>query len=179
MFRRWRSLTALVPAVLALGLLPVAGAGAAGAACEGQRPRVPGAERLVSHCLDDLTTAGLPAGLTDAEDTKGLQAVGTVNPSHVPGVQLDGYFPDTSTTNALHGWNHDSQFVIRLPEHWNGGLVVAGPPGTTAGRRPGRTPPVSPRPATWCAGSWSTSRSCTPAASTGTACCSPGTRPTC
>jgi hypothetical protein len=42
---------------------------------------------------------------------------------------VDGYFPDTSTTNTTHGWNHDSQFVIRLPERWNGGLVVAAPPG--------------------------------------------------
>ena len=54
---------------------------------------------------------------------------GTVNPSGVPGIQLDGYFPDTSTFNTTHGWNHDAQFVIRLPRHWNGGLVVAGPPG--------------------------------------------------
>ena len=53
----------------------------------------------------------------------------TKTPSGVPGIQLDGYFPDTSTFNTTHGWNHDAQFVIRLPRHWNGGLVVAGPPG--------------------------------------------------
>ncbi|MER5727209.1 tannase/feruloyl esterase family alpha/beta hydrolase [Streptomyces sp. NPDC002138] len=128
---RRRSLAALVPALLTLALLPAAGASAANSPCEGQRLRVPGAERLVTHCLDDLTTAALlPQGLTNATDFGGLQAKGTVNPSHIPGIQLDGYFPDTSTTNTLHGWNHDSQFVIRLPEHWNGGLVVAGPPGT-------------------------------------------------
>jgi hypothetical protein len=52
--------------------------------------------------------------------------------SDVPGIQIDGYFPDTSTTNANHGWNHDSQFVIRLPKKWNGGLVVSGSPGVRA-----------------------------------------------
>ncbi|MFD7031160.1 tannase/feruloyl esterase family alpha/beta hydrolase [Streptomyces sp. NPDC059917] len=132
-----RSLAALVTALLAVALLPAVDASAAdpsytaNSACQGRRLRVPGAERLVAHCEDDLTTAALlPRGLTDASDYGGLQAARTVNPAHVPGVQLDGYFPDTSTTNTLHGWNHDSQFVIRLPEHWNGGLVVAGPPGT-------------------------------------------------
>ncbi len=44
-------------------------------------------------------------------------------------MQVDGYFTDTSTTNPLHGWKHDSQFVIRLPERWNGRMVVAGAPG--------------------------------------------------
>ena len=47
----------------------------------------------------------------------------------VPGIQVDGYFPDTSTTNTNNGWNHDSQFVIRIPDDWNGGLVVTGAPG--------------------------------------------------
>ena len=47
----------------------------------------------------------------------------------MPGLQIDGYFPDTSTVNPTHGWNHDAQFVIRLPNDWNGGLVVAGAPG--------------------------------------------------
>ncbi|WP_232828965.1 tannase/feruloyl esterase family alpha/beta hydrolase [Kribbella monticola] len=50
----------------------------------------------------------------------------------MPGVQIDGYFPDTSHTNANHGWNHDSQFVLRLPANWNGGLVVSGSPGVRA-----------------------------------------------
>lgn len=50
----------------------------------------------------------------------------------MPGLQVDGYFPDTSTTNTTFGWNHDSQFVVRLPDRWNGGLVVAGTPGNRA-----------------------------------------------
>ncbi|MFA1543991.1 tannase/feruloyl esterase family alpha/beta hydrolase [Actinomadura monticuli] len=84
----------------------------------------------MAACLDDLTTAGtVGSGHTVPADWAGLHAAGTRNPSGVPGIQLDGYFPDTSTFNANHGWNHDAQFVIRLPERWNGGLVVAGSPG--------------------------------------------------
>jgi len=94
---------------------------------------VPGAERLDAACLSDLTTAGTVAsGHTDASEFTGfggLSVPSTATPSGVPGIQLDGYFPDTSTFNTTHGWNHDAQFVIRLPRHWNGGLVVAGPPG--------------------------------------------------
>ena len=93
--------------------------------------RVPGAEHSVTACLTDLTTTGtVPSGHTDPADWAGLEAPGTVSPSGVPGVQVDGYFPDTSTTNTNHGWHHDSQFVLRLPARWNGGIVVAGPPST-------------------------------------------------
>jgi len=95
------------------------------------RLRVPGAEHQVVACLDDLTTAGTTrSGHTNPEDWAGLHAPGTVNPTGVPGLQVDGYFPDTSTSNTNNGWRHDSQFVIRLPEDWNGGLVVSGAPGT-------------------------------------------------
>ncbi|MFG2888696.1 tannase/feruloyl esterase family alpha/beta hydrolase [Streptomyces sp. NPDC048248] len=92
---------------------------------------VPGAERQQAVCLPDLTTTAL-AGTpyTDTADQAGLAARGTRLPSGVPGVQVDGYFPDSSTFNATHGWRHDAQFVIRLPERWNGGLVVTGAPGT-------------------------------------------------
>ena len=91
---------------------------------------VPGAEKQVAACLDDLTTAGtVGSGHTVPADWAGLHAAGTRNPSGVRGIQLDGYFPDTSTFNTNNGWNHDAQFVIRLPERWNGALVVAGPPG--------------------------------------------------
>ncbi|MFF6973879.1 MULTISPECIES: tannase/feruloyl esterase family alpha/beta hydrolase [Streptomyces] len=123
-------LVTLMSTLLLAGLLPAAGAGAAGPACAGDRLHVPGAEHVVGHCPDDLTTAGLlPLGLTNPADYDRLHASNTAAPSPVPGIQLDGYFPDTSTTNTNNGWNHDSQFVIRLPKRWNGGLVVAGPPG--------------------------------------------------
>jgi hypothetical protein len=94
---------------------------------------VPGAERLTSACLSDLTTTGtLATGHTDAGGFYGfggLSVADAAKPAAVAGIQLDGYFPDTSSLNTTHGWNHDSQFVIRLPRKWNGGLVVAGPPG--------------------------------------------------
>jgi hypothetical protein len=94
------------------------------------RIAVKGAEHQESACLDDLTTAGTVAsGHTNQADWNGLHAAGTTNPTGVPGIQVDGYFPDTSTTNTNHGWNHDAQFVIRLPEEWNGGIVVTGAPG--------------------------------------------------
>jgi hypothetical protein len=56
-------------------------------------------------CLDDLTTAGTVAsGHTDPADWAGLQSAATRNPSGVPGIQIDGYFADTSTFNTTHGW---------------------------------------------------------------------------
>jgi hypothetical protein len=94
---------------------------------------VPGAAYQVGACLPDLTTAGTVAdGHSDPAQWAGLQPAGARNPTGVPGTQIDGYFPDTSTLNTTHGWNHDSQFVLRLPDHWNGGLVVAGTPGNRA-----------------------------------------------
>lgn len=94
---------------------------------------VPRAEMQKHACLDDLTTAGTTtSGHTNPEDWRGLHASGTDNPTGVPGIQVDGYFPDTSTTNANNGWGHDSQFVIRLPDRWNGKLVVSGAPGVRA-----------------------------------------------
>jgi pimeloyl-ACP methyl ester carboxylesterase len=95
--------------------------------------RVPGAEYQQLAHLDDLTTAGTVAsGHTNPADYAGLTHSGLPQQSEVPGIQIDGYFPDTSHTNTNHGWNHDSQFVIRLPEKWNGGLVVSGSPGVRA-----------------------------------------------
>ncbi len=72
----------------------------------------------------------MASGHTNVDDWSGLHATGTRNPSGVPGIQVDGYFPDTSTSNTNNGWNHDAQFVVRLPARWNGKLVVSGAPGT-------------------------------------------------
>jgi hypothetical protein len=116
----------LAVAVLVLALAP---APAAAAECPAGLS-VPGAERFEVACLDDLTTAGTTrSGHTDPGDWSALHARDTRNPSGVPGTQIDGYFPDTSTFNYEHGWNHDAQFVIRLPERWNGKLVISGASG--------------------------------------------------
>ncbi len=125
-------------AALTLGLAATAGSAvavvpAATAAAGRCHVAVPGAERQVDACLPDLTTAGTVAdGHSDPAQWAGLQPAGARNPTGVPGTQIDGYFPDTSAFNTTHGWNHDAQFVIRLPDHWNGGLVVAGTPGNRA-----------------------------------------------
>jgi hypothetical protein len=125
-----RRILALVPVLLTAALsVPAATAAAPPPACADAV--VPGAEFSVTACLDDLTTTGtVRTGHTDPADYAGLTAPGTLTPSGVPGVQVDGYFPDDSTGNDEHGWHHDSQFVLRMPAHWNGGLVVAGPPAT-------------------------------------------------
>ncbi|WP_394435809.1 tannase/feruloyl esterase family alpha/beta hydrolase [Streptomyces sp. SGAir0957] len=124
-------LAAALLALAASGPQAASAAPAHGGHCAGSpHARVPGAQLQQRACLDDLTTAGL-AGTpyTDMADQAGLTATGTRNPSGVPGTQFDGYFGDDSRTNTTHGWNHDAQFVIRLPDRWNGGLVVTAAPG--------------------------------------------------
>ncbi|MGV9696533.1 tannase/feruloyl esterase family alpha/beta hydrolase [Streptomyces sp. NPDC003470] len=129
-----RSVPLLAAAMTAAALTGPSPATAAegGGHCDRQeRVRVPGAALERSACLADLTTTGLAGTVyTDMADQAGLTAAGTRTPSGVPGIQIDGYFPDSSRFNTTHGWQHDAQFVIRLPDHWNGGLVVTGAPGT-------------------------------------------------
>src|SRR5689334_7843959 len=130
---RSRTLLATLALTLgATGLATLPGPADAAPSCARQsRIDVPGAEVQKTSCLDDLTTAGTVAsGHTNVDDWSGLHATGTRNPSGVPGIQVDGYFPDGSTSNTNNGWNHGSQFVIRLPARWNGKLVVSGAPGT-------------------------------------------------
>ncbi|MGW2119571.1 3-hydroxybutyrate oligomer hydrolase family protein, partial [Streptomyces zhihengii] len=127
-----RAVRLVAGAALLLGLVAVPTAQAReGGHCARQASlRVPGAAHQEVSCLGELTTAGTVAsGHTDQADWAGLTPAGLAVPSGVPGIQIDGYFPDDSTTNTNHGWQHDSQFVIRLPDRWNGGLVVAGSPG--------------------------------------------------
>jgi hypothetical protein len=123
-----RSLTtAAVAAALSAVALPANASG-----CDNMHSlQVPGAAHQEAACLADLSTRYLIAtGHTDASDWLPLHSQASRNPAAVvPGIQIDGYFPDTSTMNAYRGWNHDAQFVIRLPDNWNGKLVVTGAPG--------------------------------------------------
>jgi hypothetical protein len=134
----------LCGAVLALAVvllaMPSAGAQDASICDERQGPRVPGAEKQDADWCTDLTTRTLGPDHTRQDDWVGLHAVETANPAGtelIPGLQIDGYFPDSSKTNNYNqedfgnGFAHDSQFVIRLPEKedWNGKLVVTGAPG--------------------------------------------------
>jgi pimeloyl-ACP methyl ester carboxylesterase len=142
-------LSLLCGAVLALAVvmsvMPSAGA-QEGSACEDvQGPQVPGAEMQDADRCPDLTTRTLALepgqDHTRPGDYNALQPAETRNPAGppgtnpIPGIQIDGYFPDSSTTNCSNNEDgfpcHDSQFVIRLPEEgkWNGKLVVTGAPG--------------------------------------------------
>ena len=135
--------TILALAVLLLALVPPAGAdegldsGSDSRSCR-KMPRnvpnlVPRAEVQDGDCLKDLTTAHTQeTNHTNESDWDGLHAEGTRNPTGVPGLQVDGYFPDDRTTptpNTNNGWVHDSQFVVRFPNDWNGKLIITGAPG--------------------------------------------------
>lgn len=97
----------------------------------GRTVHVPGAERQQAVRLADLTTVGTAVtGHTVLADWENLHASGTPRPEHpVPGVQIDGCFPAETRLNPHHGWHHDAQFVLRLPDDWNGKLVVTAAPG--------------------------------------------------
>jgi len=132
MRRRVAGLTVglLAAAALFTGWAEPAGA-APGGPCANQRLIVvPGAERQRVDCLTDLSASALTVSdHSDQTDWGTLHSKASKNPPAGAGIQVDGYFKDDSTTNTTHGWSHDSQFVIRLPENWNGGLVVTGAPG--------------------------------------------------
>ncbi|MGH3736778.1 MAG: tannase/feruloyl esterase family alpha/beta hydrolase [Micromonosporaceae bacterium] len=122
--------TVLVGGLLAAGPSQATGRNNTGPCAGADDVAVPGAEQQLVSCLTDLTTAGTAvSGHTIPADWAGLHAPGTTNPTGIAGIQVEGYFPDTSTTNTWRGWNHDAQFVIRLPDEWNGKLVVTGAPG--------------------------------------------------
>jgi len=126
-----RRLLPLVLAPLLTGAWLTSPAAAATGPCANQQAiQVPGAAKQRTECEADLSARTLGAlGLSDPSDWATLSSARSTNPPSGAGIQIDGYFPDDSTTNTENGWNHDSQFVIRLPARWNGQLVVTGAPG--------------------------------------------------
>jgi hypothetical protein len=109
-------------------------ASASGAKCGFSNTALVPGENVDCQLRYDLPDLGTPflagIGRTDPSDWGTLHSQRTANPKIVgPGVQIEGYFTDTSTTNPTNGWFHDSQFVIRLPANWNGKLVITGAPG--------------------------------------------------
>jgi len=72
------------------------------------------------------TLPGLPAGAWTPQTDRSV--ISPNPPNHtpitkaVPGVQLEGYLSDDPTGQA--------RFLLRLPDDWNGNLVVAGASGT-------------------------------------------------
>ena len=127
--RRWL-LVPLVPLLVSSWLTGPAAAVPADPCADLPTIQVPGAAHQEVTCHEDLSAATLAAkGRSDISDWAGLHSKKTKNPPAGAGIQIDGYFPDDSTTNTTYGWNHDSQFVVRLPQSWNGQLVITGAPG--------------------------------------------------
>ncbi|MFN2466188.1 MAG: hypothetical protein ABR598_08000 [Candidatus Dormibacteria bacterium] len=132
-----------------------------------------GAEWLDCHEVADLTTTNNPwtdsgnlTGMGFPPPGSGALQSNKTNPTGpaVPGLQIDGYFPDDCDAYLLVGTtgpgepalfnkqgtpfiqgctpanpplgatcfalcHHDAQFVIRIPDAWNGRLLTSGTPG--------------------------------------------------
>ena len=99
-----------------------------------------GNQLIDATCFEsvDLTTANpattpvnnsivtLPAGAFTPQTDRGVISPNPPNRTPitkaVPGIQVEGFFADDPTGEA--------RFLIRLPDDWNGNLVVAGASGT-------------------------------------------------
>lgn len=106
--------------------------------------QVPGAELSQSRHLDDLTIFTNPFTDISPLSGAGTRANGTLHSQltrfpqrKVPGVQIEGWFPDSCDHREREqtsfmptcpgGLRRNSQFVIRVPDDWDGvHLVVAG-----------------------------------------------------
>src|SRR3954452_4570621 len=84
------ALTAFTAGGVAFGAAPSASAPPTGCGGPGTL-RVPGAQLQISACLADLTTAAtVNTGHSIAAEWAGLQPAGAINPTGIPGIQLDG-----------------------------------------------------------------------------------------
>ena len=110
---------------------------------------VPGAEFTQATCLPDLTSLSNPRMDTFTHSWGGsgnranpaLNSTLTEYPADpVPGVQIEGWFPDSCSRYEIEhntfippcpdGHRHNGQFLIRVPNDWDGvHLVVASAPG--------------------------------------------------
>ena len=101
---------------------------------------------FAATCLNDLTTNGNSRTDTGSTTGWGTRSSGALHSKYanapegpVPGLQVDGYFkdscsnfqqePTTFIPACSNGLRHQGQFVIRVPNNWNGTLLVAGTPG--------------------------------------------------
>jgi predicted esterase len=83
------------------------------------------ADNSITTFADGTPLPGLAKGAGSYTPTKdrGVISNGAAPSSGpVPGIQVEGWFADDATKQA--------RFVLRFPDDWNGGLVVAGASGT-------------------------------------------------
>ncbi len=105
---------------------------------------VAGAEFSQGRCLPDLSTAGntfRTTGGGSRENPTLHSELTQFPPDAVPGLQMEGWFPDSCDRYEAEaavafmptcpgGMRHNGQFVLRIPDSWDGvHLVVAGAPG--------------------------------------------------
>lgn len=127
--------------------LPSSRSGHSPACPDARLLEVSGANLSQSRCLDDLTTFTNPYTDTSLASGAGTRENGSLHSRltrfperKVPGVQVEGWFPDSCDhrereptpfiPTCAERLRHNGQFLIRVPNNWDGvHLIVAGTPG--------------------------------------------------